>query len=56
MAGRIENSARMESEQRREFVQLRQSDLKTACAWAMKETGMALYNYVYEKPARKHFQ
>ena len=46
----------MESEQRREFVQLRQSDLKTARAWALKETGMALYNYVYQKPARKHFQ
>ena len=52
----LRDPARMESEQRREFVQLRQSDLKTARAWALKETGMALYNYVYEKPARKHFQ
>jgi hypothetical protein len=30
--------------------------LKTARAWALKETAMALFNYVYEKPARKHFQ
>jgi transposase len=52
----LRDPTRMESEQRREFVQLRQSDLKTARAWALKETGMALYNYVYEKPARKHFQ
>jgi transposase len=52
----LRDPARMESEQRREFVQLRHSDLKTARAWALKETGMALYNYVYEKPARKHFQ
>ena len=51
----LRDPARMESEQRREFVQLRQSDLKTARAWALKETGMTLYNYVYEKPARKHF-
>jgi transposase len=51
----LRDPARMESEQRREFLQLRQSDLKTARAWALKETGMALYSYVYEKPARKHF-
>ena len=52
----LRNPALMDSEQRREFNQLRQSDLKTSRAWALKETGMALYNYVYEKPARKHFQ
>src|SRR5262249_684761 len=52
----LRDPARMESEQRREFVHLRQSDLKTARAWALKETAMYLYNYVYEKPARKHFQ
>jgi transposase len=52
----LRNPALMDSEQHREFSQLRQSDLKTSRAWAMKETGMALYNYVYEKPARKHFQ
>jgi len=52
----LRDPALMDSEQRREFLQLRQSDLKTARAWALKETGMALYNYVYEKPAREHFQ
>jgi transposase len=50
------NPASMDAEQRREFARLRQSELKTARAGALKETGMALYNYVYEKPARKHFQ
>jgi transposase len=52
----LRNPASMDAEQRREFASLRQSELKTARAWALKETGMALYNYVYEKPARKHFQ
>src|SRR3974390_3718194 len=45
----------MEKEQRREFAELRQSELKTARAWALKETAMDLYDYVYEKPARRHF-
>jgi transposase len=52
----LRNPATMDEEQKREFAQLRQSELKTARAWALKETAMALYNYVYEKPARKHFQ
>ena len=52
----LRNPATMDAEQRREFAILRQSELKTARAWALKETAMALYNYVYEKPARKHFQ
>jgi transposase len=51
----LRNPASMKGEQRREFTELRQSELKTARAWALKETAMALYNYVYEKPARKHF-
>src|SRR2546429_5750484 len=46
----------MDGKQRREFAELRNSELKTARAWALKETAMSLYNYVYEKPARKHFQ
>src|SRR5207302_10455761 len=45
----------MEEQQRREFAELLRGELKTARAWALKETGMALYEYVYEKPARKHF-
>ena len=52
----LRNPVTMDEEQKREFARLRQSELKTARAWALKETGMALYNYVYEKPARKHFQ
>ena len=52
----LRNPATMDAEQRREFANLQQSELKTARAWALKETAMALYNYVYEKPARKHFQ
>jgi transposase len=52
----LRNPAAMDGEQRREFASLRQSELKTARAWALKETAMALFNYVYEKPARKHFQ
>jgi len=51
----LRNPASMDAAQRRDFAQLRQSELKTARAWALKETAMALYNYIYEKPARKHF-
>ena len=40
----------------KEFAELRTSGLKTARAWALKETAMALYSYVYERPARKHFR
>lgn len=52
----LRNPATMEGQQRREFAELRNSELQTARAWALKETAMSLYNYVYEKPARKHFQ
>ena len=52
----LRNPTSMDAEQRREFASLRQSELKTARAWALKETAMALYHYVYEKPARKHFR
>jgi hypothetical protein len=39
---------------RRAFAALRQSELKTALARALKETAMNLYSYVNEGPARKH--
>ncbi len=52
----LRNPTSMDGKQRREFAELRNSELKTARAWALKETAMSLYNYVYEKPARKHFQ
>ena len=51
----LRNPTNMEGEQRREFAQLKYSELKTARAWALKETAMAFFNYVYERPARKHF-
>jgi len=52
----LRNPASMDQKQRREFAELRRGELKTARAWALRETAMGLYDYVYEKPARKHFQ
>jgi transposase len=52
----LRNPAAMELKDRREFAELRKSGLKTARAWALKETAMALYSYIYERPARKHFR
>jgi len=51
----LRNPAAMGTEQRRDFAQLRQSELKTARAWALKETAMRFFSYVYEKPARQAF-
>jgi transposase len=52
----LRHPARMEPADRREFAVLRDSNLKTARAWALKEAMMALFGYVYERPARKHFR
>jgi transposase len=52
----LRNPAKMDPKDRRAFATLRHSHLKTARAWALKETAMSLYDYVYEGPARKHFQ
>jgi transposase len=52
----LRNSVAMEPKDRKEFAELRNSGLKTARAWALKETAMALYSYIYERPARKHFR
>jgi transposase len=52
----LRNPARMEPKDRKQFTELRTSELKTARAWALKETAMALYGYCYERPARKHFR
>jgi transposase len=51
----LRHPAAMEPKDRKEFAVLRNSNLKTARAWALKETGMALFDYHYERPARKHF-
>jgi transposase len=40
----------------REFRELRESTLKTARAWALKEAAMVLFHYSREGPARKHFR
>jgi transposase len=52
----LTNPANLDPEHRRAFTTLRNSELKTARAWALKETAMSLYGYTYEGPARKHFQ
>lgn len=52
----LRNPTAMEPADRQAFAQLRQSGLKTARAWALKETAMAFFNYQYERPARKHFR
>ena len=39
-----------------ESAALRDSSLKTARAWALKESMMALFCYCYEQSARKHFR
>jgi len=52
----LRHPARMETKDRLEFAALRDSNLKTARAWALKEAAMALFTYVYERPARKHFR
>jgi transposase len=52
----LRNPTSMERSDRVEFAKLKKSNLKTARAWALKETAMALYGYVYARPARKHFR
>ena len=52
----LRHPARMEPKDRRAFAALRDSGLKTARAWALKETMMAFFDYRYERPARKHFR
>jgi transposase len=52
----LRNPVSMEPKDRKEFAELRHSELKTARAWALKEIFLRLYEYVYERPARKHFR
>jgi len=40
----------------REFGRLREADLKTARAWALKETAMRLFDYRYAGAARRFFE
>ena len=43
----LRNPTNMDWHQRRAFTSLRQSSLKTACAWAMKEFAANLWHYEY---------
>lgn len=43
------------TDQWRDFKSLRESNLKTARAWALREQAMKLFDYFYHKPAEKHF-
>lgn len=48
--------AAMRPEDRKERAELSDSGPKTARAWTLAEAAMALYGYVYARPARKHFR
>ena len=52
----LRHPPKMDPKDRREFAALRDSSLKTARAWALKESMMAFFGYYYERPARKHFR
>ena len=52
----LRHPARMEPDDRKQFAVLRNSNLKTARAWALKEALMAFFSYIYQRPARKHFR
>lgn len=52
----LRHPAKMEPADRKQFAALRDSNLKTARAWALKESMMAFFGYFYERPARNHFR
>jgi transposase len=52
----LRHPAKMDPADRREFATLKDSALKTARAWALKEAMMAFFSYIYERPARKHYR
>lgn len=51
----LRNPEHFSTAQWRDFREQRESRLKTARAWALKEQGMLLWDYTYRKPAEKHF-
>jgi transposase len=51
----LRNPDNFRNDQWREFRELRESKLKTARAWALKEQAMLLWGYQYEGCAKKHF-
>ncbi len=52
----LKKPAAMEPKDRREFAELRNRGLKAARAWALKETGLALFGGVCERPARQRLR
>jgi transposase len=51
----LRHPGKMDPADRKEFAALRDSNLKTARAWALKEGMMAFFEYIYERPARRHY-
>jgi transposase len=51
----LRNADNHSADQWRDFQSLRNSDLKTARAWALKEQAMWLWTYVHPGTARRHF-
>jgi transposase len=52
----LTNLDALRAKDKKHFARLRQSHLKTARAWALRQAAMKLFDYVYEQPARKHFR
>jgi transposase len=52
----LKNPKNMTEKEKNSFRPLRRSALKTARAWAIKQTAMKLFDYSYEQSARKHFR
>jgi len=52
----LKNPKNMTRSQQQQFAQLRKGHLKTARAWALRQTAMTLFNYTYPGAARRHFQ
>jgi len=52
----LKNPDNMTAEQKNEFAPLRRSALKTARAYALRQTAMQLFDYTYEASARKYFR
>ena len=52
----LRHPANFASDAWREFKSLRESTLKTARAWALKETAMTLFSYSYAGAARSFFK
>jgi transposase len=52
----LRNVSNHSDQQWRDFQSLRNSELKTARAWALKEQAMWMWTYVHPGTARRHFQ